>query len=100
MEARLEIHGLDEVLTSLRKILLRLDELESRVVPEWASLSEAAKLKNLSIETLKKNPQWGPPPAEARIVCGRRRWHRSVILEWLPMDDTALDPDCRKLRAV
>ena len=99
MEARLEIRGLDRILELQQKILMRLEELESRSVPEWSTLSEAAKLKGLSYETLKKHPEWGPDPAQARCVCGKRRWHRSTILAWLPLDDDALQPPSRILKA-
>ena len=81
-------------------MMKRLDELENRSVPEWCTLSEAAKLKGLSYETLKKHFEWQPDPVEAKLVNGKRRWHRDVILAWLIMDDNQLESGDRKLKTV
>jgi len=89
-----------EIKEILNKINLRLDELENRSVPEWCTLTEAAKLKNLSYETLKKHPEWGPNPTKAELVCGKRRWHRETILEWLLQEDMASESSYRKLNVV
>jgi hypothetical protein len=88
---------LKPIYAALDKIILRLDELESKSIPEWSTLSQAAELKNLSYETLKKHPEWGPDPGKAETVCGTRRWHKSVISDWLLQGDASLD---RRLRAV
>ena len=90
MEVKVEIEGLDRLLENQKKILKRLKELEDRTVPEWSTLATGAKLKGLSYETLRKHPEWQPDSAEARLVNGKRRWHREVILEWLLLDDDAL----------
>ena len=79
-----------EIKRSLDQIILRLDELESKSIPEWSTLSQAAELKNLSYETLKKHPEWGPDLGKAELVCGKRRWHKSVVSEWLLLGDDKL----------
>jgi hypothetical protein len=91
---------LQPIYAALDKIVLRLDELENRSIPEWCTLSQAAGLKNLSYETLKKHPEWGPDPGKAELVCGTRRWHKSVVSEWLLQGDEASEASYRSLIAV
>jgi len=79
------------IYAALDKILLRLNELENRSVPEWCTLAVAAKLKGLSYETLREHPEWQPNPTEARLVNGKRRWHRDVILSWLYKSDEEME---------
>ena len=86
-----EIPELLEIKQSLDKLFLRLDELEKHTIPEWSTLSQAANLKNQSYETLKKHPEWGPNPGKAELVCGKRRWHKSVVSEWLLQVDAAVE---------
>lgn len=83
--------ALQEILEIQREILARIAEIENPQLPEWCTLSEAAKVKGLSYETLKKHPEWGPDPTKAKLVCGRRRWQKDVILSWLALDDDAID---------
>ena len=95
-----KIPELGMILENQKKMMKRIAELENRLVPEWCTLSEAAKLKGLSYETLKKHVEWQPDPVEAKLVNGKRRWHRDVILAWLTMDDKQLESGYRELKAV
>ncbi len=85
--AELQIPEINEIRDTLQTILQRLDELDSRSIPEWITLPEATKLKGLSYDTLKKHREWQPDPAEARLINGKRRWPREVIIAWLKMTD-------------
>lgn len=84
---------LEELLEQQRETNRRLADLAraERLGQEWYTAAECARLKGVSQAFLTVN-RWARPlgGAGAKRISGRPRWHRSVVLEWLGIDDEAL----------
>ena len=61
MEVKVEIKELNQVLEIQREIPARLDEIETRQLPQWVSLREACTWKGVELKTIQNHAQWRPP---------------------------------------
>lgn len=71
---------------------------ESEPLPEFITLEQAARLKGgASLNTYKTRYYLQPcGGAQSVRVGGRKCWKRADVLEWLSVDDTALDSYLRR----
>lgn len=103
-ELILKIPQLDRVLKNQEKILKRLDELESKQLPEWVSLKEACTWKGIDPKTIQQpgHRHLMPPLKDRELVGGRLKWPRETILEWVRKNDEKLgsETEHRGLKAV
>ena len=64
----------------MKKILSDSDHLNQ----EWFDLEIACKLKGVNKNTLYSKPKYQPLFGKAdAIICGKKRWHKETIREWL-----------------
>jgi len=79
-----EIAELKEEIRELRGLLtdgVRLDQ-------EWYDLESACRLKGVNKNTLYAKPKYQPRYGKAdALVCGKKRWHRETIRQWLGQTD-------------
>jgi hypothetical protein len=85
------------IIEDMKLILMHLRGLEEPSVPEWYTLSEAAKPRSPYQNGLDKHPERHPDRAEAELVNGRRRWQQHVILRWLLRSDEKLKQKCERM---
>ena len=91
-----------ELFQELSALREELSELNAKVTPnqEWFDLKTACQLKGITYNTVvsdrRYQPNFGKPDA---IICGRRRWRRQTILDWLHVTDEDL-PKGKKLNAL
>ncbi len=91
-----------ELFQELSALREELAALNAKVTPnqEWFDLKQGCNLKGINYNTVISNPKYQPnfgkPDA---IICGRRRWRRQTILDWLQVTDEDL-PKGRKLNAL
>ena len=94
-----EVEDLTKEIISLRE---ELSSMKSKVMPsqEWYDLKTACQLKGINYHTvisgLRYQPNFGKPDA---IICGRKRWRRQTILDWLHVTDEDI-PKGKKLNAL
>ncbi len=79
-------------ITELKQQIQELKELISdsvRLDQEWYDLEQACRLKGVNKSTLYAKPKYQPSFGKAdALVCGKKRWNRSTIQEWLKMTDS------------
>jgi hypothetical protein len=79
-----EIELLIKKVESLTEIILSSDSLNQ----EWYDLETACKLKGVNKNTLYSKPKYQPNYGKAdAIICGKKRWSKETIREWIQMTD-------------
>ena len=68
-----------------------VDTGDYRLEAEWYDLQEVCALKGINPKTA-KNGRWRLPNGGFYdgVVCGKKRWRRTTVLEWLPLTDDEL----------
>ena len=78
-------------IAELQKSIDELKELFTdavRLDQEWYDLESACRLKGVNKNTLYSKPKYQPNYGKAdAIVCGKKRWNKSTIMEWLKQTD-------------
>jgi len=79
-----EIGDLKAEIHALRELFIEGIVLEQ----EWYDLESACKLKGVNKNTLYSKPKYQPNYGKAdALICGKKRWNKSTIREWLKMTD-------------
>lgn len=79
-----EIDELKKQIDELKEIMINSVSLKQ----EWYDLDQACNLKGLKKNTLYAKPKYQPGFGKAdALICGRKRWHRSTIHDWLKQTD-------------
>lgn len=79
-----ELTKLIEDIEDLKRIISSSDSLNQ----EWYDLEMACNLKGLNRSTMYGKPKYQPNYGKAdAIICGRKRWHKETIREWLKQVD-------------
>lgn len=79
-----EISKLIEIVEALKTIICSSDQLTQ----EWYDLDAACQFKGVNKNTLYAKPKYQPNYGKAdAIVCGRKRWSKETIREWLKQTD-------------
>ena len=79
-----EIVEIKKQIEELKEIMMNSVSLKQ----EWYDLEQACNLKGLKKNTLYAKPKYQPLFGKAdALICGKKRWHRSTILEWLKQTD-------------
>lgn len=92
------VEGLQRDLSTVLRIL---DDPDRRLVQEWYTLKEAAELKGVSYDSLRKLPRrYWPNRGETHQVVhsqGKfgRMYHRSEVAAWLPLTAEEIDQAIR-----
>jgi hypothetical protein len=80
-----ELDKLIESVEELKKIISSSDSLNQ----EWYDLETVCKLKGVNKNTLYAKPKYQPNYGKAdSIVCGKKRWNKETIREWLKQTDS------------
>lgn len=91
-----------ELFQELSALREELATLHAKVTPnqEWFDLKQGCKLKGINYNTVISNPKYQPNYGKPdAIICGRRRWRRQTILDWLQVTDEEI-PTGKKLNAL
>ena len=94
-----EVEDLTKEIISLRE---ELSSMKSKVMPsqEWYDLKTACQLKGINYNTVISNPKYQPNLGKPdAIICGRKRWRRQTILDWLHITDEDISKG-KKLNAL
>ena len=89
----LNLSFIEDLFTKITSIENQIEKLADKVLPkqEWFDLKTSCRLKGICYNTVASNhryqPNQGKPDA---IICGRKRWRRVTILEWLNQTDNDL----------
>jgi hypothetical protein len=79
-----EISKLIEAVEEMKKIISSSDNLNQ----EWYDLATACTLKGVNKNTLYAKPKYQPLYGKAdAIICGKKRWHKETVREWLKQTD-------------
>ena len=79
-----ELAEIRQSIEELKKIMVESVSLTQ----EWYDLEQACKLKGVNKNTLYAKPKYQPGFGKAdALICGKKRWHRSTIHDWLKMTD-------------
>lgn len=86
----------DDLRSVIREELERVLDAQDRLGQEWYSLREAAELKGVSYEVLRKRPlRYWPNFGRSHAVMHRghhaKMFHRSEVALWLPMTEAEMD---------
>jgi hypothetical protein len=80
---KIKTTGFTEALTVLNQ---RLQELKNGL--KWYDLATACELKGVNKNTLYAKPKYQPLYGKAdAIICGKKRWHKETVREWLKQTD-------------
>ena len=79
-----EISDIKKQIDELKEIMINSVSLKQ----EWYDLEQACNLKGVKKNTLYSKPKYQPCFGKAdALICGKKRWHRSTIHEWLKQTD-------------
>ena len=94
-----KLPALKDLFEEVKTLREELQNLNVKVNPsqEWFDIKTACQLKGINYNTVVSNqkyqPNSGTPDA---IICGRRRWRKETIQNWLLLTDSDIPKGGRK----
>jgi hypothetical protein len=96
MEIRVVVDDLDGLKDAITQSVIA--HVKNVTRQEWYSLEEAAALKGVNYETIRKDRSLQPNGGRGQKVGKRIRFHWTIVHEWLSVTDENREEYLRKCR--
>jgi len=80
-----------ELVQKVEQLTKEISEIKETLTPSqrWYDLKSACQLKGVNYNTVVSTHKYQPNGGiEDAMICGRKRWYRETVLEWIEQVDS------------
>jgi hypothetical protein len=84
----------EQLINEVRLLKAEIAEIKGVLTPSqrWFDLKSACELKGVNYNTVVSTHRYQPNKGIAdAVICGRKRWSRETVMDWLDEIDSDLD---------
>ena len=84
----------EQLISEMKLLKDEIAEMKGVLTPSqrWFDLKSACELKGVNYNTVVSTHRYQPNNGVAdAVICGRKRWSRETVMDWLDVIDSDLD---------
>lgn len=84
----------EQLINEVKLLKAEIVEMKGVLTPSqrWFDLKSACELKGVNYNTVVSTHRYQPNKGIAdAVICGRKRWSRETVMDWLDVIDSDLD---------
>lgn len=84
----------EQLINEVKLLKSEIAEMKGVLTPSqrWFDLKSACELKGVNYNTVVSTHRYQPNKGIAdAVICGRKRWSRETVMDWLDVIDSDLD---------